>query len=56
MDDKSPMPFGKHKGEALEDVPASYLIWLYDNEKCHGKLKEYIKDNLDVLYSELKTE
>jgi len=22
------MPFGKHKGEAIEDVPSDYLYWL----------------------------
>jgi uncharacterized protein (DUF3820 family) len=28
--DKSLMPFGKHKGTALANVPASYLLWIYD--------------------------
>lgn len=30
LTDNSPMPFGKYKGTKLENVPASYLIWLYD--------------------------
>lgn len=25
------MPFGKYKGESLENVPESYLLWLLDN-------------------------
>jgi Putative quorum-sensing-regulated virulence factor len=25
------MPFGKHKGRALSDIPTDYLIWLLDN-------------------------
>lgn len=25
------MPFGKHEGEAMANVPDSYLIWLRDN-------------------------
>lgn len=25
------MPFGKFKGHDLEDVPNSYLDWLYEN-------------------------
>jgi uncharacterized protein (DUF3820 family) len=53
MDDYSIMPFGKYKGRQLINVPASYLIWLYDNNKAFGKLKEYIKDNLDVLQKQV---
>lgn len=29
LTDTDPMPFGKHKGEPLQDVPASYLAWLW---------------------------
>jgi uncharacterized protein (DUF3820 family) len=25
------MPFGKHKGEDLEDIPTSYLQWVAEN-------------------------
>lgn len=25
------MPFGKHKGTKLEDVPKHYLLWILDN-------------------------
>lgn len=25
------MPFGKYKGEELEDIPVSYLIWVLEN-------------------------
>jgi uncharacterized protein (DUF3820 family) len=53
MNDESIMPFGKYKGEKLANIPPDYLIWLYDNNKCYGELKEYIKDNLDVLNSEI---
>lgn len=30
MKDTDLMPFGKHKGEAMANVPASYLVWFYD--------------------------
>lgn len=30
MTDQDLMPFGKYKGEKMEDVPASYLLWLRD--------------------------
>lgn len=26
------LPFGKHKGEDIEDIPDSYLSWLLDSE------------------------
>jgi hypothetical protein len=26
------MPFGKHEGEDIEDIPTSYLRWLLDQE------------------------
>ena len=43
------MPFGIHKGKQLDQIPDSYLLWLYENNKCSGELKEYIEDNLDVI-------
>jgi len=55
MNDNSIMPFGKFKGFKLANVPADYLLWLYNANKCYGDLKAYIKDNLDVLQSEIKS-
>lgn len=52
LTDESPMPFGKYKGENMEDVPASYLLWLYGNNVCSGVVKRYIQDNHDVLIKE----
>jgi uncharacterized protein (DUF3820 family) len=52
--DDSPMPFGKYKGDKMENVPASYLIWLYDENKCNNYVRKYIEDNLDVLKEEIK--
>ena len=49
MTDKSIMPFGIHKGKQLDQVPDSYLLYLYDNCKCGPELKAYIEDNLDVI-------
>ncbi|WP_262246971.1 putative quorum-sensing-regulated virulence factor [Parapedobacter soli] len=54
MSDASLMPFGIHKGKRLIDVPAKYLIWLYEENKCHGPLKDYIEDNMDALKKEIK--
>lgn len=54
LEDLSPMPFGKHKGVPMQDVPASYLHWLWSNgkEHEHDPVAEYIRKNLDVLKSE----
>lgn len=49
LTDKDPMPWGKYKGDKLIDIPASYLLWIYENNKCSGDLKAYIKDNLDAI-------
>lgn len=36
------MPFGKYKGEAIEDVPSDYFRWLLENARAldHGLRKE----------------
>ncbi len=54
LNDKSPMPYGIHKGTPMIDVPAGYLLWLLENNKCSGEVKEYIEDNLDALKLEIK--
>jgi len=56
LKDSDILDWGKeHKGKALANVPASYLIWMY--EKAKGvplKYRLYIKDNLDVLEKEVR--
>lgn len=46
------MPFGKHRGKAMIDVPAPYLLWLYNSCCDHAGVKQYITDNLDALNKE----
>jgi uncharacterized protein (DUF3820 family) len=53
MTDESILTFGKYKGEKLANVPASYLIFLFENDKCNYDLKCYIEENEDLLYSEI---
>lgn len=54
LKDSSPMPFGKYAGKAMIDVPAVYLIWLFDQGVNNPDVKEYILDNLDALKKEAK--
>jgi hypothetical protein len=54
LTDKSPIPFGKYKGEKLANVPASYLLWALDNVQLHDNMKRYIEKNKDVLLAEKK--
>lgn len=44
LDDDSPMPWGKHKGERMEDVPDKYLKWMYWSGKVDPPVKEYIEE------------
>jgi uncharacterized protein (DUF3820 family) len=56
LTDFSRMPFGKYINEQMTNVPASYLLWLYDNNKCSGNVKTYIEENLEVLKEEIKAD
>ena len=53
IDDNSIMPFGKYRGEKMANIPPDYLIWLYENCKCYGDIKDYIAENMEVLKSEI---
>lgn len=34
------MPFGKYKGEYLEDIPEDYLQWAYENLDLRPDLEQ----------------
>jgi len=51
--DNSTMPFGKHKGEKMANVPPEYLIWIFENNKCSAEVAKYIAENLEVLKAEI---
>ncbi len=54
MDDTTLMPFGKHKGTRMIDVPPQDLLWIYEQDWCKGSLRAYIEDNLDALEAQAK--
>lgn len=56
MSDLDPMPFGKHKGVPMQDVPASYLHWLWSNGMKEDKVSpvaDYIRRNIPALKKEI---
>lgn len=55
LTDKSPMPFGKHRGEPMEKVPVEYLHWLWCNGKKEAMqcpVADYTRRNLAALKKE----
>lgn len=39
------MTFGKHKGEKIGNLDASYLLWLVDEcEFCPWQVKKYVEE------------
>lgn len=46
------MPFGKYKGRKLDNVPAGYLLYIYDNMRVFWELKQYIEDHYQILQKE----
>jgi uncharacterized protein (DUF3820 family) len=56
LDDESPMPYGKYKGEKMANVPANYLLWMFYNQKCNYLVSTYVQENLDVLKLQAKEE
>ena len=55
LEDHDRMPFGKHGGKKMEDVPASYLLWLWDDgwwERHTEPLGAYIADAFTALLKE----
>ena len=57
LGDNDPMPFGKYEGKPMQDVPASYLHWLWTSGKRDDKacaVANYIREHLDALALEHK--
>ncbi len=56
VNDETVMWFGKYKGKRLADVPASYLLWCYDQNVQQDKLGLYTKRQLRSLRREAEDE
>lgn len=65
LTDQCPMPFGRHMGKDMEDVPAAHLLYIHNKHVKEFKageipkakplflVMEYIQDNLQGLNKEL---
>ena len=54
MTDTDKITFGIHKGKAMANIPASYLMFLWESKKATPEVLEYIKENLEVIKREVK--
>jgi uncharacterized protein (DUF3820 family) len=54
LNDLDHMPWGKHKGVPMQDVPASYLRWLKEQGCSDIKVANYIHNSWDAIKMELK--
>lgn len=57
MNDNTVMWFGQHKGKELANVPASWMMWWYNENpnpvySNHKKLREYIQANIQSISTE----
>lgn len=61
LTDLSPMTFGKYKGSPMQDIPVSYLHYLWHSFLSkfkegdvtqQGKVATYIRENLQALKQE----
>jgi uncharacterized protein (DUF3820 family) len=48
LTDQSLMPYGKHKGDKMINVPDDYFIFLYLNDKCSPEVKVYVDEHFDA--------
>lgn len=56
LKDDDIMPSGKWQGTKMVDVPAKYLLYVYENDMCNARVKQYVESNLEVIKQQAKTE
>ena len=54
--DTSLMPFGIHKGKTMANVPAEYLLWFWREGVGFPEVRQYIRENMDVIKMEFERE
>lgn len=56
LTDESIMWYGIHRHKKMEDVPAGYLIYCYDTNKCPPNVRVYVQENREVLDKQYQEE
>ena len=56
--DNTVMPWGKHQGVQLKDIPDSYLHFMWQKYESgeyetHEKFKNYLDENIDAIKANL---
>ena len=46
---ESIMRGGKYSGYLMSDIPAEYLLYVYENKKCSWDVRWYIERNYDEI-------
>lgn len=41
------MPFGKYKGEHIEDIPTNYLKWLEEQPNIDSELRRHLNHEIE---------
>jgi len=57
MSDDYIFTFGKYQGQCIENVPASYLLWCYEQDEMmlrHPEIVAYVKKNKKHLDEEVE--
>jgi uncharacterized protein (DUF3820 family) len=49
MTDQYIIPFGKHKGKLLSEVPHSWYEYMYFRNKLSGEIKIYAEENVAII-------
>jgi uncharacterized protein (DUF3820 family) len=55
IDDDYVLTFGKYKGEKIANVPATYLVYMYDSGKCNFSVATYFEANESLIREEALT-
>lgn len=49
LTDTDLMPFGKHKGKPMIEVPQGWYIYMHDRGLLSGAVKKYAEENVPIL-------